>query len=227
MKKPVAAFFSLFIVFSLSSCAHNSPVPERDSDIAVLEKKLAETNEKLDEMVRRVSELQLMVDTQQRSLLDLKADEEKPISAPEAPVAPDLPLAPATAAVHPPEPDALYTKAFGLFKNREYQAATELFDAFAARYPYENLADNALYWAGECRYALKDYAGAVASFKSVLKSYPNGNKVPDSLLKLGVSYLALGDETNGKDYLKKVIKNYPFSPAALKAEEKLKLLTTR
>ena len=265
MTKPVAVIFSLFFIFSLFACAHSQPEPERNPNIAALEKKLAKTNEKLDEMVGRVSELQLMVDAHQRSLQDLKADNKQatpampeqaavdiaseqtpappppppptaevptPIPAAPAPDSPGIatssgkPIRPAATKTSP-EALALYYKAFNLFKKNNYREAIGLFDTFSARYPSEDLADNALYWAGECHYGLKDYAGAVQSFKYVLTKYPYGNKMPDAMLKLGYAYLALGDRSNGTDYLKKVIKNYPFSPAALKAEEKLRQLPNK
>ncbi|MDX9788699.1 MAG: tol-pal system protein YbgF [Desulfobacterales bacterium] len=251
MIKAVVMFFAPWIILGLFSCAHNQPSTSQSSDIAALEKKVAETNEKVDTLVQRMSVLQLMVDSQQRSLQDLKNESQRSASVSTGPVAVDnisegalTAQAPSTTAafeVSPPfkEPappvktkqspdaDALYKEAYGLFQNRRFQPAMERFDTFAARYPSDNLADNALFWAGECRYALKDYTGAVRSFKAVLTIYPEGNKVPDSLLKLGYSYLALGDNQNGTDYLKKAIKNYPFSSAAVKAEQKLKLVTNR
>lgn len=238
MIKTLAVLTSL-LVLSFFSCAHDQPAPQQSTDISALEKKVAETNEKVDDLVQRMSVLQLMVDTQQRTLQDLKNEGRPPASIssdsiavnrmaekpPEfsAPVA----AAPLKASPPPPDADALYQKAFGLFQARRFQAAVTLFDTFTARYPHDSLADNALFWAGECRYALNDYAGAVRSFNSVIKNYPDGNKVPDSLLKIGYSYLALGDHHNGVDYLKRVIKNHPFSPAATKAEQKLKLVTIR
>ncbi len=102
--------------------------------------------------------------------------------------------------------------------------ATTLFEDFYKQHPQHPLADNALYWAGECQYARKRYLKAIDTFKSVLEQYPNGGKVPDALLKTGFSYLALGDKTTGRHYLQHVIRQYPFSPAGAKAEERLSVI---
>jgi tol-pal system protein YbgF len=224
-----------------------------------MEKKLAETNEKLDKLYQQVSVLQLMVDSQQRGKMDTTSSSSKPPAAindltsagssPPAGISEEIvadisappmatekkPYSPASiskeekrpgtaASKNLPEADALYHKAYSTFEKRQYQAAAELFDTVVGRYPNHDLADNALYWAGECRYAVKDYEGALRSFMTLIRNYSNGNKVPDALLKAGLTYLVLGDTENGAEYLKKVTKNFPFSTAAPKAEEKLKQL---
>jgi tol-pal system protein YbgF len=238
----VVAIFSLL---SLFSCAPTHYGHRPSGDVSQIEKKLSETNEKLEKLYQQVSLLQLMVDSQQRGKLDLKnagspppsgiseesiADmspppmtDEKKSSAPAAMITEEKQPRPA-APKSLPEAETLYQKAYGIYEKHRYSEAAELFDSLAARYPNHDLADNALYWAGECRYAIKDYTGALRSFMAVIKNYPNGNKAPDALLKAGMSYLVLGDTDSGVDYLKKVTKNYPFSTAAPKAEERLKQL---
>jgi tol-pal system protein YbgF len=253
-------------LLSLFSCAPTHYAHRSGGDVARVEKKLAETNEKLDKLYQQVSVLQLMVDSQQRGkidsaigsgkppagMMDLKSagsspppgiSEESTSDMTASPTAGEKkPLSPALQASPPaaipaeekrpgpmasknlPEAEALYQKAYGTYEKHQYQAAAELFDTVATRYPNHDLADNSLYWAGECRYATKDYSGALRSFMALIKNYPNGNKAPDALLKAGLSYLVLGDTENGVDYLKKVIKNFPFSTAAPKAEERLKQL---
>jgi len=89
-------------------------------------------------------------------------------------------------------------------------------------YPDHELADNALYWEGECRDAVKNFSKAIATFQRVIGEYQDGSKVPDAMLKTGYAYLSVGDRENARIYLKKVVKNYPFSPAGTKAEMMLK-----
>jgi tol-pal system protein YbgF len=229
----------------LFSCAPTNYAHRPSADVSQIEKKLAETNEKLEKLYQQVSLLQLMVDSQQRGKLDLKSAGSPPPSGISEESTADMPAPPMASERKPPSPAAittgekqsvpaapknlpeaetLYQKAYGIYEKHQYSEAAELFDTVAARYPNHDLADNALYWAGECRYATKDYAGALRSFMVVIKNYPNGNKAPDALLKAGMSYLVLGDTDNGVDYLKKVTKNYPFSTAAPRAEERLKQL---
>ena len=123
-----------------------------------------------------------------------------------------------------PEPNPRYQAAMELFRRGDYETAGDLFEAFARQFPQNDLADNALYWSGECRYTRKDYTGALKQFRQVIENYPSGSKVPDALLKIGFTYLSLGDRESAVTYLKKVVAQYPFSTAGTKAEERLKEL---
>jgi tol-pal system protein YbgF len=127
-----------------------------------------------------------------------------------------------TPEIAPASPEPLYRQALAAYRGGALERATALFENFYRQYPRHRLADNALYWTGECNYARKKYLKAIDTFKSVLQQYPRGGKVPDALLKTGYSYLALGDKTNGRNYLQKVVRQYPFSPAGAKAEMRLR-----
>jgi tol-pal system protein YbgF len=124
----------------------------------------------------------------------------------------------------PAGPEALYRQALEAYHAGAFDRATTLFDGFGRQHPRHPLADNALYWTGECHYARKRYLKAIETFKSVLQRYPKGEKVPDALLKTGYSYLALGDNPAGRRYLQQAVRQYPFSPAGAKAEERLKVI---
>jgi len=121
-------------------------------------------------------------------------------------------------------PEMLYNSALAAYKKMDYNTAVSEFTAFAEKYPEHELADNALYWIGECLYAQKKFSEAVAAFEAVTTRYPEGSKVPDALLKTGYAYLALDDKDNARLFLKKVIRNFPFSQAGSKAEGMLKRL---
>jgi len=122
-----------------------------------------------------------------------------------------------------PSPLALYKKARNLLVEENYENAAALFNRFVKDYPQNSLADNALYWLAECHYSLGDYKKAILVFKNLETRYPRSEKVPDAILKLGYSYLSLDDSNRAHHFLKKVIKKYPFSPAAEKAQKKLRL----
>ncbi len=66
------------------------------------------------------------------------------------------------------------------------------------------------------------YKKAIIIFKDLVAKYPKSGKVPGALLKTGYAYLSLDDSNRAHHYLKQVLRKYPFSPAAEKAEEKLK-----
>jgi tol-pal system protein YbgF len=118
-------------------------------------------------------------------------------------------------------PVELYSKARNLLLEGNAADAAGLFNEFAKRHPDHSLADNALYWLGECHYTLGRYPQAVEEFKRLIQTYPKAEKVPDALLKIGYSYLSVDDVNRAGHYLKQVLKKYPFSPAAEKAQEKL------
>ncbi len=118
-------------------------------------------------------------------------------------------------------PSDLYQKARNLMLADDFVAATRLFQRFARQYPDHSLADNSLYWLGECHYSQGDYPEAAAVFKDLVTAYPAAEKVPDALLKTGYCYLSMDDTNRANHYLKLVLKKYPFSPAADKAQAKL------
>lgn len=117
-----------------------------------------------------------------------------------------------------------YRQAMDAFRKGDYQSAVPLFEAFVDDFPESDLADNALYWTGECKYSNKEFSEAIQKFQQVVEEYPSGSKVPDALLKIGFSFISLGDRESAVAYLKKVVAQYPFSSAGDKAEERLKTL---
>jgi tol-pal system protein YbgF len=123
--------------------------------------------------------------------------------------------------------DPSYQKAMEILRNGDYESAASLFEDFVAAFPEDDLADNALYWAGECKYTRKDFTGAIQRFMRVVEEYPTGSKVPDALLKIGFAYISLGDMDSAETYLKEVIARYPFSSAGDKAEERLKTIQSQ
>lgn len=114
-----------------------------------------------------------------------------------------------------------YQEAMDILQEGDYETASNRFKAFASRFPDDDLADNALYWAGECNYTRKKFTEAIDLFTEVVEKYPSGSKVPDALLKIGYAYISLGAKDTAATYLKQVIAKYPFSSAGAKAEERL------
>lgn len=119
-------------------------------------------------------------------------------------------------------PSDLYKKARNLLIEENYITAADLFTDFIKKFPENTLAGNAAYWLGECYYSMNRYKKAITIFKDLVAKYPKSGKVPGALLKTGYAYLSLDDSNRAHHYLKQVLRRYPFSPAAEKAEEKLK-----
>ena len=90
-----------------------------------------------------------------------------------------LPAAGAMAGVEPPpaaatagkgEPvtpavQALYDRGYTLYHQKYYVDAEASFQRFLQAEPNSELADNAQYWIGECRYSRRDMRGALAAFR--------------------------------------------------------------
>lgn len=236
------------IALLTSACAPGTPPPAANR--AHLESELAAAERRLAELSRQVASLQAALDGHRKTLqeIDAASPAEPSRSRPPEAADPRLPgpgaaetpaqtasdpapgtPPPATIPGKPAEgtpatPEALYRQALEAYRAGALENASTLFEDFYKQHPQHPLADNALYWAGECQYARKRYLKAIDTFKSVLEQYPNGGKVPDALLKTGFSHLALGDKTTGRHYLQKVIRQYPFSPAGAKAEERLSVI---
>jgi len=120
------------------------------------------------------------------------------------------------------EPTLLYSKARDKLLEEKFNEAGALFKAFVIQHPDNRLANNALYWLGECHYSQKEFSKAIGIFNELVNRYPKGEKVPDALLKTAYAYLKLHNTERAHDYLKLVVKRYPFTPAGEKAEQKLK-----
>ncbi|NWH05572.1 tol-pal system protein YbgF [Desulfobacter latus] len=121
------------------------------------------------------------------------------------------------------DPVKLYKKGRALLLERNIPQAQTLFSDFVKQFPDHELADNAVYWLGECSYTTGNYETAAKIFKKLVQTYPKSRKVPDALLKTGYCYISIDNVNQANHYFKQVITRYPFSPAADKAQQKLSL----
>ncbi|ROR01485.1 tol-pal system protein YbgF [Desulfosoma caldarium] len=130
---------------------------------------------------------------------------------------------PATAAApaaHALDPEKeLYNGAMVLYQKGNHRAALQKFKEFFKRYPTSDLADNALFWMGECHFMMGSYQEAINSYQEVLDRFPKGNKVPHALLKQGAAFEKLGDTTAARILYERVMQQYPKSPQAQVAKK--------
>jgi tol-pal system protein YbgF len=115
----------------------------------------------------------------------------------------------------------LYSTAYQIFKEGNYDKARTEFRNFLALYPESEYSDNAQFWVGECYFFEKNYEKAILEYEKVAKNFPGGNKVPYALLKQGLSFLKLNDKTSAKLILQQVIKDFPNTNQARIARSKL------
>ncbi|MCL2823388.1 MAG: tol-pal system protein YbgF [Polyangiaceae bacterium] len=109
-----------------------------------------------------------------------------------------------------------YERALLLFRDKKYEQAQERLAGFLVRYPGHENADSAMYWRGECFFAMGNYVRAAEQFEGVVARFPRGNKVPDALLKLGMSQRRLGENDNAARNFETLRRNHPNSDAASK-----------
>jgi tol-pal system protein YbgF len=190
---------------------------ELAGDSEQLRLRMQQLQARMDEMVRRLAEMR-----QEVELLRVYGVGKGPPARPSSPAA-----APADTAASPEpamvaDPQQLYDMALSDMKAGNYQLAAVEFAQFLESFPGDELADNALYWQGECYYARKDYARAAASFEQLLKDYPAGDKVPAALLKLGYALLETKEQKRGTQRLNELVKKFPDSEEAAQAKARLK-----
>ncbi len=128
------------------------------------------------------------------------------------------------AAELPDAGQALYDRGYTLYHQGEYLDAEAAFLRFLESFADSDLADNAQYWIGECRFSRQDLRGALSAFRETINRYPEGNKVPDALLKSGQVLEELGDESSARASYREVQRRFPQSAAAVVASERLKTL---
>ncbi|MFH1152255.1 MAG: tol-pal system protein YbgF [Pseudomonadota bacterium] len=234
---PWPLFFGILLagISLVSGCSTVQPVQKNGQGDDLINK-LSSINTQIDEIKSRISALEDRAGSQDRTLADLS----KAVSAYREQVD-NLSLKPLQPATEPSlvktsdsdrtgtrsadyvEPGILYQEARELMIKENYDGASKLFKEYATRYPGAELADNSLYWLGECYYSEKKFQDAITVFKDLVKRYPKGGKVPDALLKTAYAYLSLDDTDRAHHYLKLLVKQFPFTPSGEKAEQKLKL----
>lgn len=116
----------------------------------------------------------------------------------------------------------IYYTAYSDYIKENYDLAIEGFQQYLNVLPGGVLADNALYWIGECQYAKKKFTEAVSAFDQVIQKYKEGDKVPSAILKKGFALLEMGRQNDGMMSLRELITRYPFSDEATLARQRLK-----
>ncbi len=178
------------------------------AQIAQLQDKLEDTNYRLAQVSQQIAA------TNQ----DLKASRTAPLPA-GAPGAPGEGQQAGTS-----DPETLYQTSYSDYLRGNYDLAMLGFKQYLEAFPETDLADNAIYWIGECLYRQQKYAEAIAEYDKVLKQYPRSDKTASSLLKKGFALLEQGQKKDGTAQLQAVVKSFPSSDEANLAKQRLQSL---
>ena len=152
-----------------------------------------------------------------------KKPEAKPGPAP-AQAQPQAQAAPPIPPASNVSPSEAYRMAYNDYLKGNYDLAIESFKLYRQQFGTSPLADNALYWIGECHFSQKRFEEAIDDFNEVILAYPDGDKVAAAYLKKGMSYQELGKKVEALAAFKLLISKYPLQEESKIAEGKIKEL---
>ncbi len=120
------------------------------------------------------------------------------------------------------DPKTIYYTAYSDYLKKNYDLAIQGFEQFIQSYPEHTLADNALYWIGECYYSQKKYNNAINKFTELITKYKDADKLAAAILKKGYALIEMGNREEGIKTLKMLISKFPLSEEASLAQQKIK-----
>lgn len=105
------------------------------------------------------------------------------------------------AAVNSADESELYSVAYDLLQQRQFEQAAIAFKAHLTNFPSGKYASNSYYWLGKISMQQRDYEDAKNWFSDLIATFPNSQKVPDAQLDLGRVYFFLGDKAKSQEIL--------------------------
>jgi tol-pal system protein YbgF len=142
---------------------------------------------------------------------------EPPAPAPQAPAVPSTSLS----------PQEVYNTAYADYLKGNFDLATDGFKIYRDNFPDSPLADNAVYWIGECLFSQRKFEEAIEEFNNLILDYPQGDKIAAAYLKKGLSLVELKRKDEALVVFKLLIGKYPLEEEARIAQEKIKELTAK
>ncbi len=121
-------------------------------------------------------------------------------------------------------PKEVYNMAYSDYRKGNFELAIDGFKMYREQFPESPLADNSLYWIGECYFSQKKYAEAIEQFNELLLNYPRGDRIPAAYLKKGISLMELGKKEESLIVFKLLISKYPLEEETKIAQQKIKEL---
>jgi tol-pal system protein YbgF len=121
-------------------------------------------------------------------------------------------------------PNEIYNMARSDYLKGNYDLAIEGFSIYKTQFADSPLADDAIYWIGECYFSQKKYDKAIEYFNELILNYPNGDKIPASYLKKGISLAEQGKKQEAISVFRLLITKYPLEEETRIAQEKIKEL---
>jgi tol-pal system protein YbgF len=124
-------------------------------------------------------------------------------------------------------PQEAYSMAYNDYLKGNYDLSVDGFKLYRQQFPASPLADNALYWIGECRYSQRKFDEAIDAFDELILGYPQGDKAAAAHLKKGLSFIELGRKAEAVAALKILVAKYPLEEESRIAQDKIRELTEK
>ena len=124
----------------------------------------------------------------------------------------------------PVEEQARYQRAFDLLSEGRFERAATAFTEFLAAFPESRYRDDAMFWKGECLYALRRFEPALSEFRSLVETRPESSRIPGAKLKIGFILHELGRAAEAAEVLRDLANSAPDSSEAKLARDRLERL---
>lgn len=139
------------------------------------------------------------------------------------------PTTPGTTTAQPPptpvgpgmSPQRTYDMAWTDYTAGQWALCVAGFENYLRTFPRSELADEAQFYIGECRYSEGKFPDAVDAYNKVISQYPKGEAVPNAYYKRGVAFERMGQQDRARESFDAVVKTYPDSDAARLAKQAL------
>lgn len=149
--------------------------------LAILEERFRDTNGRLDDQSRDLQEALALLRKSPVQTVPPPAGESGPRET--GPREDNPFMAAGNQAV--PDAEGLYNAAYADYSKGNYPLAISGFQEYAERFKDSGLADNALYWVGECHYSEGRFDQAISAFDNLLEEFPNTDRAASANLKKG------------------------------------------
>jgi tol-pal system protein YbgF len=198
-------------------------IQDNTRNLAILDEQFRETNSRLDGQSRDIQEALVLLrgsSKGQRTTPALHGEGTDSAKVPvETPLVEDNPFRPGQDAV--PDAQGLYNAAYADFSKGNYTLAVSGFEEYVDRFGASDLADNAMYWIGECQYSQGRFDKAVQALDDLLEKYPDSDRAASANLKKGLAYLEMNDIRKAVVQLQFVLEKYSGSDDARIARDTL------
>jgi len=175
---------------------------------------LATAEEQMGDLGRRVDRLALELHDREHG----RGPVPTPLPSPSDPAAAPPPAGAAGAL---PDPQSLYNTSYADYSKGNYALAISGFEEYRTKFPTSPLADNAMYWIGECHFSQGAFPDAIAAFDRLLAAHPESEKAAAANLKKGLAYLEQNDVRRAIVQLRYVVSQFPQTDEAKIARDKL------